>query len=275
MSHCPQCGTPAAPSWSFCPRCSSSLTDDGEVKPSTSTVGDDTDQREVGRASDRRWLTGMRRVLPVGSVVTAFVVIAVLITNIVSLHNHLANEKTQLKYGRGHVQVLNASLQAARAQQAGFQNTDHVLAQALEGTINLLQGFATANSPAAVISLPRAHGVGGSLIFTPPPPFTTTRVDLTVVVNETIAGETYGLAYGSCPDDLIVHNSSASAVADSSRTLMIGPITVPVPNMGSRSWFRLYQLTALSWVPLGGVLGPFLPGPGGDGTPILANQTSC
>lgn len=292
MSSCSHCGTPAAPSWGFCPKCAAPLQEATEGNASQAVDSESaTDSSSPASAHSvaRSRSLFRRRLGLILSLLALGVVLALVSANDVGVHDQLhstradlASTRTQLYYSQLSTGIVNTRLQRTIAQNASAQasllSTQSTLESGLQAAIGLLQGART-NAETIIIELPTVQGVSGSVILTPLPPTSRSAFALTTVINGGAPGFTYAIAVGQCPEVLTAQAFRAVSIPDGVGSAILPTVEIELPSNGVRYWIRLHVITAgaqtLSGV-LGGVLGPSLKNTSAvQGTPVPPTRPAC
>lgn len=279
MSNCPRCGAPAAPSWAYCPRCATQLTDSaGSTLPQGDAVAvthDTTpDVPERKRASPPR----RRRTGVVLSLLIVGVLVVVVMATDVGAHNQLRTTRRELTRTE---RQLAASRSQVKGLMSQYDDSQSLVAQALS-QIGFLRSFFLETQSEITVSLPVVQGTGGILLISllPRSQSNSSSGVVATVLSGALVGDAYGIAAGPCPENLFTQSFLAtSAQTFEGGTLVFPTIGIDLPNNGARFWFRLHQVAPISDNSagvLGGVLGPFNVGPGAtQGTPVPPNEPAC
>jgi hypothetical protein len=270
MAGCPQCGTPTAPSWVFCPKCAAPL--DSQTDPTPSDPSTEPVRTQQTPSNPRRKLWASSRLRRIGAMAVVLVVVLFLVA--------LASERSQLSDSQAMLTYVSSRLRQSQTDSASTQssmlNTQSALENALQSEIALRQGV-TGSPGTILVELPQVQGVGGILILSPPSG-AHPEVSLTTVITGAVLGRTYDIVGGRCPEESATEVLGASSIAVASSVVL--PTTrIELPDNGTRFYFRLQRRVSpadsASGV-LGGVFGPFLQGPnGGQGTPVPPNRPAC
>jgi hypothetical protein len=288
MNRCPACGTPTAPSWTFCPKCAAPLQAENEGDASQARDPErPTDATPPSQARSITWLKsvfGRRLGLILILLALDTVLVLVAINDVVirdqlrTTHSSLASATTRLTDSQVSLRILNRRFQATQRQNAAAQSS--TLAQQtqvqgeLQGVLDLLQGT-TGNSGTTVGAISTVHGVGATLVFTSVQ--TPSTVSLTAIVTGASPGRTYALGLGRCPEDVSSRIFAASAVAIPDGFVILPTIHVDVPANGGEFWLRLHEITPSGSTVLGGVADAYVrQGESlGNGSPVPPTRAAC
>ncbi len=288
MSSCLHCGTPAAPSWVFCPKCAAPLQDSESDASLAADSESPTDSPSPPTAhSYARSRSGFRRRLGLILILVALDTVLVLVAvNDVAIRHlqrttsaSLASTKAQLSDSQISLRILNARFQATQRQNAATQSSTLVqqtqLQGELQGVIDLLQG-GTGNTGTSVGDIAAVNGVGATLVFSSVQ--TPMTVSLTTIVTGANAGHTYAIGWGTCPEDLSSQTFAASAVARPGGFVILPTVHLDVPGDGVEFWLRLHEITPPgSTGVLGGVVNSyFRQGESlAHGSPVPPTRAAC
>ncbi len=288
MNRCSGCGTPTAPSWTFCPKCAAPLQE--ETEGDASQARDPERPVDSASPSSTRSISWPRSVFErrLGLILILLaldtVLVLVAINDVVvrgqlrTAHSSLVSATTRLANSQVSLQILNRRFQATQRQNAATQSS--TLAQQtqlqgeLQGVLDLLQR-ATGNNGTTVGAISTVQGVGATLVFTSVQ--TPSTVFLTAIVTGASPGRTYALGLGPCPEDVSSRTFASSAVALPGGFVILPTIHVDVPANGGEFWLRLNEITPSGSTVLGGLADAyFRQGESlGNGSPVPSTRAAC
>ncbi len=273
MHSCPGCGTPTAPSWEFCPRCSTHLVNrSAEAVAPANDESDRLSEPGPNLPQARPKLTRTRTVtFSIVLVVVALVVAGVALQS--GVRNQLHTTQEELASSRNELSTSQHQLKTVQSQLSDDESLIHEASIQLGSFENLLANVAGATT----VRIPAVQGTGGTLFFYDQ--HVRSLVSVSAVLFGANQGATYALASGPCPETLNPNSFTVSAVQPlDGGTLVLGPIGVSLPNNGTHFWLRLYRVAGpqgSNFAVLAGVIGPFNPGLGEHGSSVAPNRPAC